>query len=179
MPNIAGVDGCRAGWIALIECTETRSITARVFLTFRDLVTALDAIVIAIDIPIGLTDSGARQCDHLARRHLGSKRGSSVFPAPIRPALAASPSRICGIRDLIAQHRPRIVIFYGLNARGTWSALGGGEFVKSENDSFAFHSTHSTLYIMTKHPTAFGATNAEFEAIGRFAAAYNITPERH
>jgi len=90
MPNVAGVDGCPAGWIALIEQTETRSITAHVFLTFRDLTTALDAAVIAIDIPIGLTDCGARQCDHLARRHLGPKRGLSVFPAPVRAALAAS-----------------------------------------------------------------------------------------
>jgi predicted RNase H-like nuclease len=90
MPNIAGVDGCPAGWIALIEQTETRRITAHVFLTFRDLAAALDAAVIAIDIPIGLTDCGARQCDHLARRHLGPKRGTSVFPAPIRPALAGS-----------------------------------------------------------------------------------------
>ena len=90
MPNIVGVDGCPAGWIALIEQIETRSITANVFLTFRDLTAALDAAVIAIDIPIGLTESGARQCDHLARRHLGPKRGSSVFPAPIRPALSAS-----------------------------------------------------------------------------------------
>jgi len=90
MPNIVGVDGCPVGWIALIERTETRSIAAHVFLTFRDLTTALDAAVIAIDIPIGLTENGARQCDHIARRHLGAKRGSSVFPAPIRPALSAS-----------------------------------------------------------------------------------------
>jgi predicted RNase H-like nuclease len=90
MPNIVGVDGCPAGWIALIEQTEASRIVADVFLTFRDLAAALDAAVIAIDIPIGLTDCGARQCDHLARRRLGLKRGSSVFPAPIRPALGAS-----------------------------------------------------------------------------------------
>ena len=90
MPNIAGVDGCPAGWIALVEQTETRRITAHVFLTFYDLTDALDAAVIAIDIPIGLTDRDARQCDLLARRHLGPKRGTSVFPAPIRSALSAS-----------------------------------------------------------------------------------------
>jgi predicted RNase H-like nuclease len=90
MPNIAGVDGCPGGWIALIEQTETRSIAARVFLTFADLTNALDAAVIAIDIPIGLTDHGPRQCDLDARDHLGPKRGTSVFPAPIRSALSAS-----------------------------------------------------------------------------------------
>ncbi|HXH37254.1 MAG TPA: DUF429 domain-containing protein, partial [Thermoanaerobaculia bacterium] len=90
MPKIAGVDGCPAGWIALVEQTVTRSITAHVFPTFRHLVDALDAAVIAIDIPIGLTDRDARQCDLLARKHLGPKRGTSVFPAPIRSALGAS-----------------------------------------------------------------------------------------
>src|SRR3954452_15224770 len=90
MPNIVGVDGCPAGWIALIQNIETRRITAHVFLTFHDLVVARDAAVIAIDIPIGLTESGARRCDHLARHHLGPKRGSSVFPAPVRSALTAS-----------------------------------------------------------------------------------------
>lgn len=89
MFHIAGVDGCRSGWIALIESTETRRITAHVFRTFRDLADVLNAAVIAIDIPIGLTECHARQCDVLARRHLGPKRGSSVFPAPIRAALTA------------------------------------------------------------------------------------------
>jgi predicted RNase H-like nuclease len=90
MPNIAGVDGCPSGWIALVEQTETRLITAHVFPTFRNLADALDAAVIAIDIPIGLTDCGPRDCDLRARKHLGPKRGTSVFSAPIRPALGAS-----------------------------------------------------------------------------------------
>jgi len=89
MTNIVGVDGCRAGWIALIENTETRIVIAHVFLTFLDLVIARDVQVIAIDIPIGLTERGARDCDLQARSHLGPKRGTSVFPAPVRAALIA------------------------------------------------------------------------------------------
>jgi predicted RNase H-like nuclease len=45
--------------------------------------------ILCIDIPIGLSESGARECDRLARSLLGSPRCSSVFPAPIRPALRA------------------------------------------------------------------------------------------
>src|ERR1700760_1414746 len=90
MPNIAGEDGCPSGWIAVVEQTETHDITAHVFETFSDLTDALDAAVIAIDIPIGLTNRGPRQWDLDARSHLGPKRGTSVFPAPIRSALAAS-----------------------------------------------------------------------------------------
>ena len=47
-----------------------------------------DALV-AIDIPIGLTNVGARLCDLAARRYLKAPRASSVFPAPIRSALCA------------------------------------------------------------------------------------------
>ncbi|MGC2208827.1 MAG: DUF429 domain-containing protein [Candidatus Korobacteraceae bacterium] len=43
---------------------------------------------LGIDIPIGLFD-GSRACDKAARRLLGQPRGSSVFPAPCRAALAA------------------------------------------------------------------------------------------
>lgn len=42
----------------------------------------------AIDIPIGLPDSGAREADRAARKFIGP-RASSVFPCPIRPALDA------------------------------------------------------------------------------------------
>ncbi len=48
--------------------------------------------IVAIDIPIGLLDTyeaGGRPCDRAARKILG-KRASSVFPAPIRPVLAAT-----------------------------------------------------------------------------------------
>jgi len=43
--------------------------------------------VIAIDIPIGLSDSGARECDVAARKLL-QPHGTRVFPAPPRVALA-------------------------------------------------------------------------------------------
>ena len=45
--------------------------------------------IVAIDMPIGLSEAGPRRCDQEARRLLGHPRGSSVFPAPIRPMLQA------------------------------------------------------------------------------------------
>ena len=46
---------------------------------------------ILVDVPVGLRTDGTseRDCDREARRVLGSPRGSSVFPAPCRPALEA------------------------------------------------------------------------------------------
>jgi predicted RNase H-like nuclease len=44
---------------------------------------------VAIDIPIGLPDSGPRDADVEARRRVGPRR-SSVFPAPARAVLGAT-----------------------------------------------------------------------------------------
>jgi predicted RNase H-like nuclease len=57
-----------------------------------------EGALVAIDIPIGLADAGPRTCDLEARRLLGRPRGSSVFPAPCRSALAARTYRnACGL----------------------------------------------------------------------------------
>ncbi|HTO71773.1 MAG TPA: DUF429 domain-containing protein [Myxococcota bacterium] len=79
-----GVDGCRGGWIAATRAGARR--IARVAELFA---CALTPTVVAIDIPIGLTDAGPRRCDAEARRRLGPARGASVFAAPIRPMLPA------------------------------------------------------------------------------------------
>ncbi len=46
-------------------------------------------VAAAIDIPIGLAQRDPRRSDIEARRRLGGRR-SSVFPAPVRPALSAT-----------------------------------------------------------------------------------------
>jgi predicted RNase H-like nuclease len=105
MPYLAGVDGCPAGWIAVVEHTETARISATVFKSFAQLVDTIDAAVLAIDIPIRMTECDARQCDVLARRHLGPIRGTSVFPAPIRPALHASSYEHAKVTSLAVQNK--------------------------------------------------------------------------
>jgi predicted RNase H-like nuclease len=85
MKAIAGVDGCRAGWLSIAWSSETGSIDSTVYATAAELLGRAHR-VIAIDIPIGLPDCGSRTCDELARRMLG-RRACCVFPAPIRPML--------------------------------------------------------------------------------------------
>lgn len=48
-----------------------------------------DADAICVDVPIGLSDIGTRQCDVEARCRLGKGRSSSVFPPPIYEILDA------------------------------------------------------------------------------------------
>src|SRR5262249_22667826 len=60
-----------------------RPLTATIAATLGELLHDLpQESLLAIDIPIGLADRGARRCDVEARRCLGPGRGSSVFPAP-------------------------------------------------------------------------------------------------
>ena len=87
MTALAGVDGCRAGWYVVVE--RDGAFDGHVATTFAD-VLALDVDLVAVDIPIGLVDAGARACDLAARQALAPRRGSSVFPAPIRAALAGT-----------------------------------------------------------------------------------------
>jgi predicted RNase H-like nuclease len=84
---IAGIDGCRSGWICLSLELKTREVSARRVATLDDLDPALK--VVGIDVPIGLSERGPRQADLLARAKLTRLRASSVFPCPIRPALGA------------------------------------------------------------------------------------------
>jgi predicted RNase H-like nuclease len=77
--DIAGIDGCKAGWIVA---------TGRgVFVVPRLQLDRFD--LVGIDIPIGLLDGPRRACDGAARKYLESA-GSSVFPAPPRAALACT-----------------------------------------------------------------------------------------
>ncbi|MFQ5599708.1 MAG: DUF429 domain-containing protein [Candidatus Krumholzibacteriia bacterium] len=87
---VAGIDGCRAGWLCLVTDPASLSIEAHVFTHMAEIARQRSALAaVAIDIPIGLPDAGRRECDVEARRILGRPRSTSVFPAPIRPALAA------------------------------------------------------------------------------------------
>lgn len=87
MAIVAGVDGCKTGWLCVAKDLDTDLTTSAVFSNAQLLLQQEpEPSIIAIDIPIGLTENGSRQCDIEARKLLGP-RASSVFPAPIRPAL--------------------------------------------------------------------------------------------
>jgi predicted RNase H-like nuclease len=83
---VAGVDGCRAGWVAF-------KVEVPSFATSDDVVDLAELLskrpnelsCIAIDIPIGLLN-GSRACDKAARKLLGRPRGSSVFAVPVHRA---------------------------------------------------------------------------------------------
>lgn len=88
--RIAGVDGCRAGWLRVEQSADGEGTCARVFASAAELLADAAAFAaIGIDVPIGLPDAEPRACDRLARAMI-RPRGASVFPAPVRAALAAA-----------------------------------------------------------------------------------------
>jgi predicted RNase H-like nuclease len=93
---VAGVDGCRAGWVVVclaLHAASTSMQRLSLCPAFDDILALIPRPeVIAIDMPIGLLDApqpGGRLCDREARRLLG-RRASSVFTPPCRPWLTAT-----------------------------------------------------------------------------------------
>ena len=89
MKPVVGVDGCPAGWIAIIWGWSLTHCLCRSFAE----VLALAGDVIAVDMPIGfLTEdvAGGRLAEQSLRKFLKIKH-SSVFPTPARATVEANP----------------------------------------------------------------------------------------
>jgi len=111
--QVAGVDGCKAGWfVAIVSITtqgrQTNTSTSCVLKlksvlvagNFAEVLSKTgDCKLVCVDIPIGLSEAKPRECDLAARKILGGRRASSIFPPPIRACLAAkdpeTASEIC------------------------------------------------------------------------------------
>jgi predicted RNase H-like nuclease len=99
--QVAGVDGCKAGWlVAVVSATQVSAGAGATWIyklqelwvatTFGEiLLRTTNFELVCIDIPIGLSDGPPRDCDSLARCTLRPFRSSSVFVTPIRPCLSA------------------------------------------------------------------------------------------
>lgn len=89
--TIVGVDGCKAGWMAVVKHPGARP-AGRVFPSFDLLLSEFpDDAMVAVDMPIGLPDvtrRGGRGPEKLVRALLG-ERQSSVFSIPSRAAVYA------------------------------------------------------------------------------------------
>jgi predicted RNase H-like nuclease len=81
---VAGVDGCPAGWIAVLWDGADK-LTSQLCTDFGA-VMALPAQVIAVDMPIGLPETSGRPPEREVRAKIGPRR-SSVFPVPSRHAI--------------------------------------------------------------------------------------------
>jgi predicted RNase H-like nuclease len=92
MAIVAGADGAPDGWALVLK--EAGGCRVKKVERLSQIFDGDSSPkIVAVDIPIGLLgayETGGRECDREARKRLGPKRGSSVFPAPVRPVLKAT-----------------------------------------------------------------------------------------
>jgi predicted RNase H-like nuclease len=90
---LAGVDGCKGGWIAAFVRPDGEETRVRIVSRFTEVLSAPEAAaVIAVDMPIGLpprTGLGGRAAENCVRPLLGARQ-SSVFSVPSRAAIQAA-----------------------------------------------------------------------------------------
>jgi predicted RNase H-like nuclease len=81
---VLGVDGWRGTWVGAL--LDGRAVTLLALPDVAAVLAVPDVELVAIDMPIGLSEDGVRACDVEARGRLG-RSGSSVFPTPVRAVL--------------------------------------------------------------------------------------------
>ena len=104
--RVLGVDACRAGWVGIaLSSGDPRPYAAPTIRELTEQATADGPLgVVAIDIPVGLADSGRRRSDQLARAALG-RRWPSLFMTPVREAVQAGdfPAALAASRRLAGE----------------------------------------------------------------------------
>jgi predicted RNase H-like nuclease len=109
---LAGVDGCRAGWIVALVRPQGGDVRVRIVPAFADVLAAPEApAAIAVDMPIGLperTGPGGRTAESAVRPLLGARQ-SSVFSVPSRTAIEAADYRTACDAALASSDPPRKV----------------------------------------------------------------------
>ena len=95
---LVGIDGYKNGWVSVWECDSGQ---IEVQLGSFTQIMERNPAILAIDIPIGLTDKGVRLADVQARKFLKT-RGCCVFNAPLREMLKCPDHRAaCKIGEQI------------------------------------------------------------------------------
>lgn len=110
MSAVIGVDGCPGGWIAV---RWGESLTHHLCSSFKE-VLALDAAVIAVDMPIGFPEQSGRAVEREVRGKLGARQ-FSVFSVPSRAAIQCADYRQSCDTNLVNSNPPKMLsqqIFY-------------------------------------------------------------------
>jgi len=107
---LAGVDGCRAGWIVALVGPDGGDVHVRVLAHFAEILDAPEQpAVIAVDMPVGLperTGYGGRAAENAVRPLLGARQ-SAVFSVPSRAALEQTDYREACAVALATSDPPR------------------------------------------------------------------------
>jgi predicted RNase H-like nuclease len=112
VPWLAGLDGCRTGWVAAFVRPDGDEAHVRILPRFADVLAAPEApVIVAVDMPIGLPDRigpDGRGPERAIRPLLGARQ-SSVFSVPPRAAIYAPDFGVACAAALAASEPPRKV----------------------------------------------------------------------
>jgi predicted RNase H-like nuclease len=84
--RLAGIDGCKGGWVAVIAHSDTAQPSLHVAPDLDSVMAGVDFAL--VDMPLGLVDGPAPRRVEPALRAALPGKASSVFPTPCRAALA-------------------------------------------------------------------------------------------
>lgn len=104
MTPVVGVDGCPGGWIAV---RWGENVSHHLCRSFAE-VMALDAAIIAVDMPIGFPQGSGRAAEREVRQRLGDRQ-SSVFAVPSRAAVMCADYREACTANLASSDPPKKV----------------------------------------------------------------------
>ena len=124
---VAGVDGCKDGWVAVFIPIDGNAAPYAIFETrFVDIIDAQSKpAVIAIDMPIGLPDriEGPGRVAEQAVRPWLRRKGSSVFSIPSRSAIYAEETASLEEAKRIARDTSMPPKAFTLQARGIFKKI--------------------------------------------------------
>lgn len=78
--------------------------------------------------------------------------------------------RINYISNKIKKYHPSSVVFYGIRYEYSWRKIADVEFLPT-SEGFLIGKNSQTVFVIAKHPIAFGVTNEYFHNIGKSIAA--------
>ena len=153
---IAGIDGCRKGWIMIYH--EQKQFGYGMYSTFSELLSlnpALDRIL--IDMPIGLSSKAIpRTIDKVIRKELPG-RASTVFNAPCRAAVYAKNNEEAKLKNIQAEGKSLSIQSLALREKikeidqyVTKSQGKGVEIIESHPELCFKYLTQDHQVLMTK-----------------------------
>lgn len=118
--RVAGIDGCRGGWVVVTGSTDPASATSVEVVpaigVVLDRLRAGEWALVGIDMPIGLPDAGGRASDAEARARLGARR-SSLFSTPYRSLLGSASHEEASARNRSIDGKGLSIQAYNLLAK--------------------------------------------------------------
>ncbi|MGD0003491.1 MAG: hypothetical protein ABSE06_04605 [Anaerolineaceae bacterium] len=83
------------------------------------------------------------------------------------------PCRAEHIKKSIMEYRPKVVVFYGLAFFKYWKDIAEVDFTEESPDGIFLGRAQDTVFIIVKHPVAFGIKNDYFHRVGKLIVANN------